>query len=106
LSWQVLVEFYAAATRKSYLKPSTARAAVTDLLQWNVESPDQSTLERAWHWCDAAQLNFWDALILASAEQANCRWLLSEDFQDGQKFGNVTVVNPFKTAPTKLFPVK
>jgi predicted nucleic acid-binding protein len=106
LSWQVLIEFYSAATRKSYLKPSTARSAVRELRQWNREYPNDSMLERAWHWCDAAKINFWDALIVASAEKAESRWLLSEDFQEGRKFGKITVVNPFITAPSTILPVK
>ncbi len=56
-------------------------------------------LHRAWHWCDRAQINFWDALILAAAEQSGCRWVLSEDFQSGRKFGPVTMVNPFERSP-------
>jgi predicted nucleic acid-binding protein len=48
---------------------------------------------------DSAGLSYWDALILASAEEAGCGYLLSEDFQTGRTFGTVTVVNPFKALP-------
>ncbi|MEP6885842.1 MAG: PIN domain-containing protein [Gammaproteobacteria bacterium] len=40
-------------------------------------------------------LSFYDALIVAAAIDAGCRLLNSEDLQDGQKFGTVTVENPF-----------
>lgn len=102
LSWQVVFEFYANATRKSKLAPDIAQAAVNRLLEWEPELPSPSSLARAWHWCDTAQINFWDALIVASAEQAGCRWLLSEDFQPGRKFGQLTVVDPFERAPSEF----
>ena len=40
------------------------------------------------------QLHFWDANILAAAEQAGCEVLYSEDFQAGTTYGNVRVENP------------
>lgn len=39
------------------------------------------------HWCDA--------LIVAAARQAGCGILYSEDFQHGQRFDGLRVVNPF-----------
>jgi len=41
-------------------------------------------------------LSFYDALIVAAAIDAGCRILNSEDLQDGQKFGTLTVENPFR----------
>jgi predicted nucleic acid-binding protein len=41
-------------------------------------------------------------MIVAAAEQTGCRYLLSEDFQAGRRFGDVTVVNPFETGPELL----
>ena len=46
---------------------------------------------------------FYDALIAASALEAECTALYSEDFQDGQVIeGRLTVRNPFArdTGPT------
>ncbi len=40
-------------------------------------------------------LPWYDALILTAAMQAGCHTLYSEDFQHGQQFGSVRVVNPF-----------
>jgi len=41
------------------------------------------------------RLGIWDAVILASAADAGCRLLLSEDFQEGFTWSGVTVTNPF-----------
>ena len=40
-------------------------------------------------------LGIWDSVILASAADAGCRLLLSEDMQDGFTWNGVTVANPF-----------
>ena len=42
------------------------------------------------------QVGFYDALILAAANKAGCSIIYTEDLNDGQKYGNVTAVNPFK----------
>jgi predicted nucleic acid-binding protein len=44
----------------------------------------------------AGDLSFYDALIVAAAADAGCRWLVSEDLQHGRRLGGVTVVNPFR----------
>jgi predicted nucleic acid-binding protein len=41
------------------------------------------------------RLPIWDAVVLASAADAGCRLLLSEDFQEGFTWGGVTATNPF-----------
>jgi predicted nucleic acid-binding protein len=41
-------------------------------------------------------LPVYDALIVAAALEAGCRTLYSEDLQHGQKFGTLTVENPFR----------
>jgi predicted nucleic acid-binding protein len=41
------------------------------------------------------QVSFYDSLVLAAAQEANCRTVYSEDMQDGQAIGGVTVRNPF-----------
>jgi predicted nucleic acid-binding protein len=40
-------------------------------------------------------VSWYDALIAASAVEGQCSVLFSEDFQDGRKFGTLTVRNPF-----------
>lgn len=40
-------------------------------------------------------ITIWDALVLTTAAEANCRLLLSEDMHHGFTWSGVTVVNPF-----------
>jgi predicted nucleic acid-binding protein len=48
------------------------------------------------------QLGIWDAVVLATAADAGCRLLLSEDLQDGFTWAGVTVANPFSLSPHPL----
>ncbi len=40
-------------------------------------------------------LGIWDSVIIATAAEAGCRLLLSEDMHEGFAWGGVTVTNPF-----------
>ena len=41
------------------------------------------------------RLQFWDAMLWATARRIGVRVLISEDFQDGQIFGGVRFTDPF-----------
>jgi predicted nucleic acid-binding protein len=43
-------------------------------------------------------LGFYDALIVASALEAGCKTLLTEDLQHGRTIGGLTIQNPFSEA--------
>ena len=47
------------------------------------------------------ELSVYDALIIAAAQDAGCTLLFSEDLQHGQKFGTLSVENPF-SSPSRL----
>ena len=95
LSIQVLTEFYAAVTRKRILPDRDALEILWDYSHWAVHHPGIE------HLMDAAELRvrfglaWFDALILNSAIQLGCTTLWTEDFSDGQKFGDLTIRNPF-----------
>jgi predicted nucleic acid-binding protein len=101
LSWQVVNEFYVNAIRLGATKQE-ARRNVELMAQWQVVAFGLGIVHRAWHWMDAAQISYWDALIVSSAESMHCYWLVSEDFQAGRKFGDLTVLNPFQTSPESI----
>ena len=102
ISWQVLNEFYANAMRKLRTPVPGARTTVETLAQWQPVGFGLGLIHRAWYWTDQAGTPYWDSLIVASAEAAGCAYLLSEDFQAGRKFGDITVVNPFRTGPEEF----
>jgi predicted nucleic acid-binding protein len=98
-SWQVLNEFYFNATGKLHASPKAVRPIVEQLTQWGPPGIGLGLVQQAWTWMDRSSISYWDALIVAAAEHTGCRYLLTEDLQDGREFGGVLVVNPFRTAP-------
>lgn len=44
----------------------------------------------------------WDSLIVAAAQLADCRYLLTEDLQDGLEADGLTVTDPFVHTPDAL----
>ena len=41
-------------------------------------------------------INYWDAALLAAAERLEAPVLYTEDLNHQQKYGSVTVINPFR----------
>ena len=54
-----------------------------------------SLMSEALHLTGRYRLSWYDALIVAAAMEAGCHTLYSEDLQDGQKFGELRIENPF-----------
>lgn len=102
ISFQVLQEFYVKVTQKWPAAREATRAEIRDLLAWNPILVDRELLDRGWKIQDRYGLSFWDSLIVAAAKSAACRYLLTEDLQHGQNLDGVTVVNPFRSAPSSL----
>ncbi len=104
LSFQVLQEFYVTVTAKLTpgLNAESARGDVRSLLAWRPIPVDARVLEGAWLLQERFKLSWWDALIVSAAQVGGCRFLLSEDFQESQTFGQVQVINPFRTLPASL----
>jgi predicted nucleic acid-binding protein len=97
LSTQVLQEFYVNVTRKigSPLTASAAREVVRDYAVWIEPAITAATIARASEIGEVWQLSFWDAMILAAAEQSGAERLLTEDLNAGQKIAGIEIVNPF-----------
>ncbi len=104
LSFQVLQEFYVTVTQKldPGLTRELARRDVRTLVAWNPIAMDVRVMGEAWRCQDRFQVSWWDALIVAATQAADCRYLLSEDFQDHLELGKIMVVNPFLTRPDDL----
>ncbi len=97
LSTQVLQEFYVNATQKikKPLTRSLAREIIRNYDLW-IESPMMTpTIIRGSEIAETWKISFWDGMILAAAEQAGARELLSEDFRHGQVIAGIQIVNPF-----------
>jgi len=104
ISYQVLEEFYVKVTQKWPSARGQARAEVRDLLAWRPVAVNAALLEQGWRIQDRYRLSYWDALIVAAARAASCRYLLTEDLQADQDLDGVVVVNPFLRGPATLPP--
>ncbi|HVV47108.1 MAG TPA: PIN domain-containing protein [Bryobacteraceae bacterium] len=98
ISTQVLVEFCSAAIRKLHMTEADAKAALSDFSDWPLQRPDFASVTTALHLQQRYQLAWHDAMILTSAIESGCSILWTEDFQDGQRFGDLVVRNPYKKA--------
>jgi predicted nucleic acid-binding protein len=101
LSVQVLNEFTAVSRRKQAKEWREIGEAISDVLAL-VEPPLALTLDlhaAARTLAEDHRLSFYDALIAASAIEAGCNVLYSEDMQHGRTIGGLTIANPFLERP-------
>lgn len=97
LSVQILNEFVSVARRKilmSWAEVGEALGAIRVLCS----SPLPLTLdthEAALEIAEKHGYGIYDALVVATALEAGCETLYSEDLQDGQTINGLTIRNPF-----------
>ena len=65
-------------------------------MTWDPVDVDRSLVENGWIIQDRYAFSWWDSLIIAAAQKANCSILLSEDLQHQQQIEGLTIINPFK----------
>ena len=99
LSVQVLQEFYVQATRASRpdaLSHQQAALLIESFRRFGVQDLTSAIMMAALDTRQRFQLSYWDAAIIEAARAADCAQVLSEDLNDGQDYGGVQVVNPFR----------
>ncbi|EHR73255.1 putative nucleic-acid-binding protein [Burkholderiales bacterium JOSHI_001] len=106
LSTQVLNEFYVTATRKLAppMPAGDARAEVRRYQRWQPWTVDHATVEAAWSVESRYGFHYWDALMVAAAQQQGCEILLTEDLQHDQVIDGLRILNPFLVGPEALAP--
>lgn len=104
LSTQVLNEFYVNVRRKfaGTVSAGDARAEIRRYQLWRPWTNDHQTVEGAWAVETRFGVNYWDALMVAAAQQQGCTLLLTEDLQHDQAIDGVRIVNPFQVGPELL----
>lgn len=97
-SAQVFQEFFLVVVKKA-ARPLPATEALEWIEQW-VEFPcqpiDHQLIRIAIEVSQRYLISYWDATILAAAEALGARTVYSEDLNNGQSYGQVKVVNPFR----------
>ena len=97
ISTQVLQEFYHAITSKMKVDKIVAKNVLHSYRNMEIVAADLTLIEQAVDISVLFQLSFWDSLIVAAAEQANCSVIFTEDLNDGQKIRGMRIVNPFSS---------
>jgi predicted nucleic acid-binding protein len=99
ISSQVVQEFINVALKKfdTQIPTHEVQLVIDDLLMpLCAHVPSRDFYKKAVGLFSSNSLNFYDALIIQAAIDLECNILFSEDLQDGQLFGNLQVINPFK----------
>lgn len=99
LSVQVLQEFYVQAThprRDDALPHDIAMRLIQTWQRFRIQDNTLAVLQSALRLKERFQTSYWEAAILAAAQAANCRQLLSEDLNHDQDYDGVRVLNPFR----------
>ena len=96
-SAQVMQEFFVTVVRKAS-RPLSAAQALEWIEQWTAfpcQAIDHQLVRIAVERSERYEISYWDAAILAAAEALGTDTVYSEDLNDGQRYGQVRVVNPF-----------
>src|SRR5271166_3497908 len=98
VSYQVVQEFLNVALRR-FAQPMTVAEAEQYLSTvfrplLTVQS-SQVLYSEALRLKDKHQMSWYDSLIVAAALESRCSVLYSEDFQHGQRLGDLQIENPF-----------
>jgi len=98
ISIQVMQEFADAALRKKRLgvTPEEVRVMLEELAaNYPVLSPTSGLVFRALDLTRRHKIRYYDAAILAAAQELGCQTLYTEDLSHGQTYDTVQVINPF-----------
>lgn len=97
ISTQVINEFYVVAVNKLKSDPIVVKSIIHNFHNMEIVNTDLDLIEQAIDISVISQLSFWDSLIIAAAEKANCEYVLSEDLNPGQNYRGIKLLNPFSS---------
>lgn len=93
---QLVGELQNVLRRKLKVPPATAAAVAREVLSsFDTFPASRRAAESALFELASGRLSYWDALMLASAREAGCKAMLTEDLQDGARLFGIEIVNPF-----------
>ncbi len=98
VSGQILAEFYHNLVRKGDTRLSHEQALewIESLTERPCAAIDAAMVSAGAAYSDRYKISYWDGAMLAAANAMGADTCFSEDLNDGQVYGSVKVVNPFK----------
>jgi len=97
ISVQVLQECANIALKKLRQNPPVVMRQLKLLEAFPLVTPSPKTVRRAVETRESYRISFWDAAIVAAAEEADCGIIFSEDLNVGQYYSGIMVLNPFSS---------
>ncbi|GHV83170.1 twitching motility protein PilT [Spirochaetia bacterium] len=95
LSTQVVQEFYNGVIKKLKLDAIVAESLVYEMKKHEIVQVDFDLIIRGIDISINSKTAFWDGLIIAAAESAKCKAIVTEDLNDGQIICGMKIINPF-----------
>ena len=95
VSSQVLKEFANFAFKKTTKSAAEINAMLSKIGSYSFVADTRELITNGVIGKETWQVGFYDALMIAAANKAGCSTIFTEDLNNGQKYGNVTAVNPF-----------
>lgn len=96
ISTQVINEFFVVATKKLHADPIVVKNIIHNFKHMEIVNADLQLIEEAIDISVISQLSFWDSLVIAAAEKANCEFVFSEDLNAGHNYRGVLLLNPLE----------
>jgi predicted nucleic acid-binding protein len=98
-SGQVLAEFYHNAVKDGPYKldPDEADEWLDRIAIQPCIPVDANLVKTGAQIARRYKISYWDGAIIAAAHEGDADLLYTEDLNDGQRYGNVTAINPFKS---------
>jgi predicted nucleic acid-binding protein len=94
---QSLGETFRVLTRRYGMVPEDARSKIERLQRlFTIVAADEIALEKAMVAVAAHRLQFWDAMLWATARLAGCRMILTENHQGMAELEGVRFADPFR----------
>lgn len=96
ISTQVMQEFFVVVTEKLGVDPLVAKDLLHGFSRFETVIITQEIIFEAIDLSILKRISFWNALIVASAESANCAVIWTEDLSSGQTIRGVRIENPIQ----------
>lgn len=96
LSTQIINEVCANLLRKAdYTEPEVRQTIGNFQARYPILNVTADIIRQASVLRETYSFSYWDSVVVATAIEAGCSILYSEDMQNGQQVGNLKITNPF-----------
>jgi predicted nucleic acid-binding protein len=96
LSTQVINEVCSNLLRKaSYTEPEIQQTIGNFQASYPILNVTTNIIRHASVLRGSYSFSYWDSVVIATAIEADCSIIYSEDMQNGQLIGNLRIINPF-----------